>query len=149
MRKDIQNNIPKILEWISEEKPKTWICKKINCRPRTLDSYLRKNGINYKGNQGERGFKIPSNKLSDTEYLAKWLKKETNTSSSRLRSRLISSGKKKEECEKCKRSTWFNEKIPLDLHHLNGDRFDNRLENLEILCKNCHGLTESYSIRKS
>lgn len=149
MRKDIQESIPKIIEWINENKPKTWICKELNCRPRTLDSYLRKNDISYRGNRGERGYKKPHNKLSDSEYLSKWLKGGTNITSSRLRSRLISSGVKENLCEECGRSSWNNKKIPLDLHHRNGDRFDNRLENLEILCKNCHALTESYSIRKT
>jgi 5-methylcytosine-specific restriction endonuclease McrA len=33
------------------------------------------------------------------------------------------------------------------LHHINGDRLDNRLENLELLCPNCHSQTDTYSGR--
>lgn len=35
--------------------------------------------------------------------------------------------------------------IPLELHHLNGIHTDNRLENLQILCPNCHAFTDNYS----
>ena len=33
------------------------------------------------------------------------------------------------------------------LHHINGDRLDNRLENLELLCPNCHSQTETFAGR--
>ena len=34
--------------------------------------------------------------------------------------------------------------IPLELHHLNGVRTDNRISNLRLLCPNCHALTDNY-----
>lgn len=34
--------------------------------------------------------------------------------------------------------------IPLELHHIDGDRFNNNLENLQILCYNCHALTNNF-----
>ena len=148
MRNDIQEKIPQILEWVEGGMPKNMICKKINCRPRTLDSYLKKNGIEYRGNQGGKGYSIAPNKIDDLEWIEKWCRKGTSVSSARIRNRLISAGIKEEKCEECNRDTWNNKKIPLDLHHLDGDRFNNVLENLQILCKNCHGLTETYSIKK-
>lgn len=138
--------MPRIQGWIEEGRSKNWICKQINCRPRTLDEYLKKNAIIYKGNQGGRGFKPAPNKISDDVWLEENLVKNSNQISSRVRNRLISSGIKEKKCESCGRVSWENQEIPLDLHHINGDRFDNRLENLKILCKNCHGLTETYSV---
>lgn len=35
-------------------------------------------------------------------------------------------------------------KIPLEIHHINGDCTDNREENLQLLCPNCHSLTETF-----
>ena len=34
------------------------------------------------------------------------------------------------------------------LHHVNGDGSDNRLENLQMLCPNCHSQTENFAGRK-
>jgi hypothetical protein len=58
--------------------------------------------------------------------------------SSNLRKRLINEGIKEYRCETCGNSEWMGEDIPLELHHINGDRKDNRLCNLRILCPNCH-----------
>lgn len=47
-------------------------------------------------------------------------------------------------CEHCKRTTWMGKKIPIDLHHKNGNNEDNCLSNLELLCLNCHGITNNF-----
>ena len=37
----------------------------------------------------------------------------------------------------------------LELHHINGDHYDNRIENLQILCPNCHAKTDNYRGRNT
>lgn len=66
----------------------------------------------------------------------------------KLKNRLLNEGFKEYICEKCKRTEWEGEPIPLELHHINGDNTDNRLENLQLLCPNCHALTDNYRGRK-
>ncbi|MDT3366149.1 MAG: HNH endonuclease [Bacteroidota bacterium] len=47
-------------------------------------------------------------------------------------------------CEECHLSEWRGKPIPLEIHHINGNNTDNRLENLTLLCPNCHALTNNY-----
>lgn len=63
---------------------------------------------------------------------------------SKLKNRLIRGGYKEERCEKCGRTEWEGKKIPLQTHHINGVKDDNRLENLMLLCPNCHAQTDNY-----
>ena len=62
----------------------------------------------------------------------------------KLKKRLLEDGIKQHVCEHCGLTHWQGMVIPLELHHINGDNRDNRLENLQILCPNCHALTDSY-----
>ena len=62
----------------------------------------------------------------------------------KLKKRLFEENIKTEKCECCGRTEWMGQKIPLELHHRNGVNTDNRLENLQILCPNCHALTDNY-----
>ena len=58
--------------------------------------------------------------------------------------RLIEVNLKEHKCERYKRTEWEGNPIPIELHHINGVHSDNRLENLQILCPNCHALTDNY-----
>ena len=49
-----------------------------------------------------------------------------------------------QKCERCGITEWLGNPIKLEVHHLDGDRLNNELENLELLCPNCHAYTETY-----
>jgi HNH endonuclease len=70
----------------------------------------------------------------------------TYGSCSGLRKRLIREGLKAARCEMCGLSEWMGRPLPLALDHINGDPRDNRLENLRILCPNCHALTDTWCV---
>lgn len=76
--------------------------------------------------------------------LSNILVKDYSYSSNRLRKRLISEGIKDHKCECCGLSEWLGDPIPLELDHIDGDHYNNTLENLKILCPNCHAKTPTY-----
>jgi 5-methylcytosine-specific restriction endonuclease McrA len=64
-----------------------------------------------------------------------------------LRRRLVGAGLKDGSCEECGIRDWRGEPLSLALHRVNGDGRDNRLENLRLLCPNCHSQTENFAGR--
>ena len=73
------------------------------------------------------------------------LTKNNDYQSFKLKKRLFLAKLKKPKCEICgwaKTST--DGRLPLELDHINGDRHDNRLQNLRILCPNCHSLQSTH-----
>lgn len=48
------------------------------------------------------------------------------------------------KCNRCKLEFWLGKKIPLELEHKDGDHFNNERQNLELLCPNCHALTDTW-----
>ena len=69
----------------------------------------------------------------------------------KLKARLFKENIKKRECERCGIKKWNDEEISFEMHHINGKSNDHLLENLQILCPNCHSQTDTWrgrNIRK-
>jgi hypothetical protein len=64
-----------------------------------------------------------------------------------VKSRMLLAGLKSPQCERCGLSEWQGQPLSLELHHVNGDGQDNRLENLRLLCPNCHSQTDTWGGR--
>lgn len=91
-------------------------------------------------NQGDR-----YKPIKQAKPLSEILVEHSNYISSHwLRKRLIKEKIKKQVCECCGRSEWLGKPISLELHHINGVKDDLRIENLQILCPNCHSFTDNY-----
>jgi len=92
----------------------------------------------------KRGDIIPRSPLIPLERL---LVRGRRTGRDHLKMRLVSAGLKEHRCERCGLTEWQGRPLRMQLHHRNGDGTDNRLENLEFLCANCHSQTENWGGR--
>jgi len=86
------------------------------------------------------GRKLPLRRKTLAEYLLKG----SFIHSFRLKRYLLEQKVLEPVCSDCGLSSWRGRPIPLELDHRNGDRHDNELANLRLLCPNCHALTPTY-----
>jgi predicted transcriptional regulator len=89
-----------------------------------------------------RGALVPRPRAMSIEALVAGSRSRRN-----LKRRLVAAGLKHEWCERCGLTEWRGQPLSLALHHINGDGAENRLENLELLCPNCHSQTPNFSGR--
>lgn len=144
MRTDILERREEILEWIEANQSKAFMCKELQCKQDTLNTYLKKMGIEYKGNQGGKGIKSdPKYKTAEEYAQCSYVK------SSKLKDKLIQDGIKANACECCGLNQWQGVELTLELHHKDGNHYNNDLTNLAILCPNCHSIQESHKKSRS
>ena len=88
-----------------------------------------------------RGFNRSLKPLS--EYLVK--DRFLTLSGNRLKTKLFSAGLKENKCEECgQNEIWRGKKISLILDHKDGDRKNNELNNLRIICPNCNATLDTH-----
>jgi DNA-binding transcriptional ArsR family regulator len=91
-----------------------------------------------------RGAITPRPRLEPLEAI---LARGKRRSRHHVKLRLFDAGLKERQCERCGLSEWRDKPLALELHHVNGDGLDNRLENLKLLCPNCHSQTDTWGGR--
>lgn len=128
-----------IIRWMSENRSFSYIYSQLRIARDTIRNYIKKIDPNYKGNQGSKGFKQPKRKTA-LEII-----NSPSVNNSRKRIRLIEDGLKENKCECCGLSEWMGKPIPLELHHKDFNHYNNDLDNLMIVCANCHMQLHGYS----
>lgn len=141
--------IEELKQAVSESKSIANVCRLLNIEAyggnyRTINNLIKQYEIDkshFTGMGWNVGLQfIPNPKKNIEDVMVE--NSRYNTGS--LKRRLFSEGLKEKICECCKNTHWLDEPIKLELHHKNGDNTDNRFENLEILCPNCHSYTDNY-----
>lgn len=86
----------------------------------------------FKGARWNKGMLFPP-KRPITDYF-----EGAYISSNSLKKRIVKEGLKEWKCERCSNTEWLGEKIPLELHHIDHNPKNNKLDNLKLVCPNCH-----------
>lgn len=88
--------------------------------------------------------------IGKSRPLSEILTQGVDYQSSKLKKRLVKEGYKEDKCELCGQlPQWNGKPLVLQLDHINGDHFDNRLENLRIVCPNCHTQTDTFCTKRN
>jgi hypothetical protein len=95
----------------------------------------------WKGQGWRRGNRTP---MRPPVPLDELLVAGRHSATHRLKARLLAAGLLDRRCAICGLTEWQGRAAPLQLDHQNGDRSDNRLANLRLLCPNCHAQTDTY-----
>ena len=122
------------------------MARELGCNPKTINPILAKLGIEYSGNQSGKGI---SKSNSDYMPLEEYLKNSQDIQSNKVRIKLLREKYKEHKCENCGLTEWLGQPIPLELHHKDGNRNHNEIENYQLLCPNCHAFTDSYRGKNS
>ena len=142
---DLENVIKDSLSWRQ-------VCKRLgyypdganNIKIKSLATFYQIDFSHFLGKAIWKGRKSPQ-KLATDVFLKKLPDRKISTH--KLRLRLIEDGLRKNECESCRNELWNGKPIPLELHHIDGNNLNNQIENLQILCPNCHAQTPNYGVR--
>lgn len=118
-------------------------CAKLNMHFNTFRRYAIKFNC-YRPNQGGKGTAKPSGKIIQLDEILAGLHPTYQTF--KLKLRMLDAGLIEDKCEKC---GWHEKPVgakysPCELHHKDGNSHNHLRENLEMICPNCHSLTESY-----
>ena len=87
------------------------------------------------------------NYLDKTRDIEEYTSNKVPMQSDKLKIRLINEGYLEPKCKICGITRWLDGEVPLQLDHKNGNKDDNSLRNLRLLCPNCHALTPQYRLK--
>ncbi len=96
----------------------------------------------YQPNQSGIGIRKNKPKIPLNDIIIRGL--HPSYQSFKLKVRILEEGIKPHQCENCFMDEWQGQKIPLELHHRDGNRTNHLLGNILLLCPNCHSQTDNF-----
>ena len=107
----------------------------------TFKKYAIKFGCYYTNQSGKGINKIVPPKIDLQEILDG---KHPHFQTFKLKNRLLKEKIIQNKCSVCDIEEWNGKKINMELDHIDGNRTNHKLENLRMLCPNCHSQTDTY-----
>lgn len=83
-------------------------------------------------------------KYTTVESLQPFFNNKQIITSFKLKKYILDFKIKNHKCESCNLTTWLGSPIPLELHHVDGNHYNNNLTNLSLLCPTCHSLEPTF-----
>ena len=90
---------------------------------------------------------MAKNECGKTRDIEDYTSNKVPMQSDKLKIRLINERYLETKCDICGITRWLDGEVPLQLDHINGNKDDNNLKNLRLLCPNCHALTPQYRLK--
>jgi hypothetical protein len=115
--------------------------RKLEVHFNTFIRYAKKFGCYFPNQSGKGTHKVKSITINTKDILDG---KHPTYQTFKLKNRILNDKIKEYKCEYCHNNTWLDKPIPLELHHIDGNCRNHSLDNLQLLCPNCHSLTENY-----
>ena len=113
---------------------------------KTIENAVKRLQLNILHWTGKGHLRGKNHNWSPSTPLSNVLTEEsTYTSTFRLKNRLLKDNLLVYECSFCHISSWQGKELALQLDHINGVNNDHRLENLRLLCPNCHSQTSTFA----
>lgn len=139
---------------VKESNSFTEVALKLGVRSGTGITHIKKRvnvlGLNTEhfGQNAESRNNLTNKKRSLESILALGTNQDRRTPVHLLR-RALRESNILDSCSHCLLFEWQGKPIPLEVDHINGEFWDNRLSNLRLLCRNCHGLTPTFGSKPS
>lgn len=109
----------------------------------TFRRYAVKFGC-YQPNQGGKGTSKPrpENLITPIQEILEG--KHPHYQTYKLKKRLIAESLKENKCDICGLTEWLGKPLNMELHHIDGNKYNHKIDNLMMICPNCHSQTDTF-----